>query len=156
MENTTAIPALLPALPEIVMAIGAMALLMYGAFRKNCTAREASFGALGIFLLVAALLIVEPGVAVQTFGGMFVVDGFTRFMKLLILLAAAAALVMSLTYIRREGMDRFEFPVLIMLATLGMFMMVSANGLIALYMGLELQSLALYVVAAFNRDSGRA
>ncbi|MEQ8281173.1 MAG: NADH-quinone oxidoreductase subunit NuoN [Parvibaculum sp.] len=155
MENAMTVPPLLPAFPEILLAVGAMALLMYGVFRKDCTAREASYGALGLFLLVAAFLVVEPGITIHTFGGMFIVDGFAKFMKLLILLAAAAAMVMSLSYVRHEGMDRFEFPVLIVLATLGMFMMVSANGLIALYMGLELQSLALYVIAAFNRDSGR-
>lgn len=150
------VPAFLPALPEIILALGAMALLMYGVFRKGCDARETSFGVLGLFALVGALLIAEPNETVLTFGGTFIVSGFTKFMKLLVLLAAAAAIVMSLTYIRREKMDRFEFPVLIALATLGMFMMVSANGLISLYMGLELQSLALYVIAAFNRDSGRA
>ena len=155
MENAMTVPPLLPAFPEILLAVGAMALLMYGVFRKDCTAREASYGALGLFLLVAVFLVVEPGITIHTFGGMFIVDGFAKFMKLLILLAAAAAMVMSLSYVRHEGMDRFEFPVLIVLATLGMFMMVSANGLIALYMGLELQSLALYVIAAFNRDSGR-
>ncbi|MEQ8326169.1 NADH-quinone oxidoreductase subunit NuoN [Parvibaculum sp.] len=150
------VPAFLPALPEIILALGAMALLMYGVFRKECDARETSFGVLGLFALVGAVLITEPNATVHTFGDTFVVSGFTKFMKLLILLAAAAAIVMSLTYIRREKMDRFEFPVLIALATLGMFMMVSANGLISLYMGLELQSLSLYVIAAFNRDSGRA
>ena len=155
MENAMTVPPLLPAFPEILLAVGAMALLMYGVFRKDCTAREASYGALGLLLLVAVFLVVEPGITIHTFGGMFIVDGFAKFMKLLILLAAAAAMVMSLSYVRHEGMDRFEFPVLIVLATLGMFMMVSANGLIALYMGLELQSLALYVIAAFNRDSGR-
>ena len=155
MENAMTVPPLLPAFPEILLAVGAMALLLYGVFRKDCTAREASYGALGLFLLVAVFLVVEPGITIHTFGGMFIVDGFAKFMKLLILLAAAAAMVMSLSYVRHEGMDRFEFPVLIVLATLGMFMMVSANGLIALYMGLELQSLALYVIAAFNRDSGR-
>ena len=155
MENAMTVPPLLPAFPEILLAVGAMALLMYGVFRKDCTAREASYGALGLFLLVAVFLVVEPGITIHTFGGMFIVDGFAKFMKLLILLAAAAAMVMSLSYVRHEGMDRFEFPVLIVLATLGMFMMVSANGLIALYMGLELQSLALSVIAAFNRDSGR-
>ncbi|MDP1627924.1 NADH-quinone oxidoreductase subunit NuoN [Parvibaculum sp.] len=157
MENAiTSVPDFLPALPEILMAVGAMALLMYGVFRKSCDAHETAYGALALFALVAALLVIEPNASIETFGGMFVVDGFTKFMKLLILLAAAAAMVMSLTFIRREGMDRFEFPVLIVLATLGMFMMVSANGLISLYMGLELQSLSLYVIAAFHRDNTRA
>ncbi|MFN4230214.1 NADH-quinone oxidoreductase subunit NuoN [Parvibaculum sp.] len=154
-QAVTHVPDFLPALPEILMAAGAMALLMWGVFRK-CDARETGIGAIGLLVLVGALLVIEPNAAVQTFGGMFVVDGFTKFMKLLILLAAIAAIIMSFGYIRREKMDRFEFPVLIVLATLGMFMMVSANGLISLYMGLELQSLSLYVIAAINRDNARA
>ena len=154
-QAVTHVPDFLPALPEILMAAGAMALLMWGVFRR-CDARETGIGAIGLLVLVGALLVIEPNAAMQTFGGMFVVDGFTKFMKLLILLAAIAAIIMSFGYIRREKMDRFEFPVLIVLATLGMFMMVSANGLIALYMGLELQSLSLYVIAAINRDNARA
>lgn len=154
-QAVTHVPDFLPALPEILMAAGAMALLMWGVFRR-CDARETGIGAIGLLVLVGALLVIEPNAAMQTFGGMFVVDGFTKFMKLLILLAAIAAIIMSFGYIRREKMDRFEFPVLIVLATLGMFMMVSANGLISLYMGLELQSLSLYVIAAINRDNARA
>jgi NADH-quinone oxidoreductase subunit N len=77
-------------------------------------------------------------------------------MKVLTLIGAAAAVVMSADYIRREGMARFEFPILIVLATIGMMMMISANDLIALYVGLELQSLALYVVAAMNRDNAKS
>lgn len=155
-EAASTVPAILPALPEIVLAVGAMALLMFGVFREGSTARETSIGVLGLFVLVAALIIVEPNEPLLAFGGSFVVDGFTRFMKLLTLIAAGAAIVMSLTFIRREGIDRFEFPILIALATLGMFMMISANGLIALYMGIELQSFALYVIAAFHRDNTRA
>ncbi|MBA4211196.1 MAG: NADH-quinone oxidoreductase subunit N, partial [Parvibaculum sp.] len=155
-EAASSVPAILPALPEMVLAVGAMALLMFGVFREGCTARETAIGVLALFVLVAALLIVEPNEQVLAFGGSFVVDGFTKFMKLLTLAAAGAAVVMSLSFIRREGIDRFEFPILIGLATLGMFMMISANGLIALYMGLELQSFALYVIAAFHRDNTRA
>ncbi len=157
MENVSStVPAFLPALPEILLAVGGMCVLMFGAFRKGASARETSYGALGLFALVAAILLIEPNTSQQAFGGMFVVDGFTRFMKILILVAASAAIIMSLAYIRHEKMDSFEFPVLFVFSTLGMFMMVSANSLIALYMGLELQSLALYVIAAFNRDSARA
>ncbi|MFN3935899.1 MAG: NADH-quinone oxidoreductase subunit N, partial [Parvibaculum sp.] len=155
-DAVSTVPAILPALPEIVLAVGAMALLMFGVFREGCTARETSIGALGLFVLVAALLIVEPNDTLLAFGGSFVVDVFTKFMKLLTLLAAAAAIIMSLNFIKREGIDRFEYPILIALATLGMFMMISANGLIALYMGLELQSFALYVIAALHRDNTRA
>ena len=91
-QAVTHVPDFLPALPEILMAAGAMALLMWGVFRK-CDARETGIGAIGLLVLVGALLVIEPNAAVQTFGGMFVVDGFTKFMKLLILLAAIAAIV---------------------------------------------------------------
>ena len=77
-------------------------------------------------------------------------------MKILVLLGAALTMIMSLGYIEREQMDRFEFPVLMLFATLGMLMMVSANDLISLYLGLELQSLSLYVIAAFRRDTVRS
>ena len=96
---------------------------------------------------------VAPGTAMA---GMFISDAFATFMKSLVLLGSALAILLSLDFIRREGMERFEFPVLILLATVGMMMMVSANDLIALYLGIELQSLALYVIAAFKRDSTRA
>jgi NADH-quinone oxidoreductase subunit N len=90
------------------------------------------------------------------FDGAFIVDPFTKMMKLLTLTGAAGALVLSIDYWRREGGIKFEYPVLVLLATTGMLMMISANDLIALYVGLELQSLALYVVAAFRRDSARS
>jgi NADH-quinone oxidoreductase subunit N len=105
---------------------------------------------------VAGLMVLTQTGKLVTFNGAFVVDGFARFMKVLTLIGAAAAVVMSSDYIRREGIARFEFPILIVLATIGMMMMVSANDLIALYVGVELQSLALYVVAAMNRDDAKS
>lgn len=84
---------------------------------------------------------------------MFVNDAFARFAKVTILVAAAAVLVMGEDFLTRRNLLRFEYPVLVALAALGMMMMVSAGDLMALYMGLELQSLALYVIAAMRRDS---
>jgi NADH-quinone oxidoreductase subunit N len=157
MENAvSSLPAFAPALPEIVMAAGAMLLLMYGVFRKSSSTAEVSWGAVILFIVIAFLIARQGDMHAVTFGGMFVIDPFTRFIKLLVLLAAAASVIMSVTFIRREGMDRFEFPVLMSLAALGMMMMVSANSLIALYLGLELQSLCIYVIAAFNRDSAKS
>jgi len=150
------LPAFSPALPEMLLAAGALLLLMYGVFRKHATARDTAYGALALFAIVCGVLIGQSGGRVATFDGMFVIDGFTKYVKILVLIAAASAIIMSMTFIEREKIDRFEFPVLIVLATLGMFAMVSANSLIALYLGLELQSLALYVIAAFNRDSIRS
>ena len=147
---------LLMALPELFLAVMGMVLLMYGAFRrKNPTAEVLALSVLSV--AVALVLVwVEPQATGTAFGGLFVTDGFTRFMKALVLLGALFTITMSLRYVERENMFRFEFPVLMVFATLGMLMMVSANDLISLYLGLELQSLALYVLAAFRRDTLRS
>jgi NADH-quinone oxidoreductase subunit N len=152
----TALPALAPAYPELWLALSAMALLMFGVFRGDGSTRAVSWLAVLALLIAIALVATQPADTVATFGGLFVADGFGRFAKVLILLGSAFAIVLSLGYNRYERMERFEYPVLILLASTGMMMMVSANDLIALYLGLELQSLSLYVLAAFKRDSGRA
>ena len=152
----TALPALAPAYPELWLALSAMALLMFGVFRGEGSTRLVSWLAVLVLLIGIALVAMQPAESVATFGGLFVADGFGRFAKVLILLGSAFAIVLSLGYNRYERMERFEYPVLILLASTGMMMMVSANDLIALYLGLELQSLSLYVLAAFKRDSGRA
>jgi len=145
-----------PVLPEIVLAIGAMALLMYGVFRGERSA-ETVCGLSMALLAAAALLVMAQGSETQlAFGGAFIVDPFARFLKVLCLIGSAAAILMSITYLREANILKFEFPILIVLATTGMMMMISANGLIALYLGLELQSLSLYVIAAFRRDSLRS
>jgi NADH-quinone oxidoreductase subunit N len=142
--------------PEIVLACLAMALLMAGVFRKGDTSDQVSIGAIVALAIVGVLVMwtgEDKGVA---FNGAFVVDTFGRVMKLLTLFGSAVAIVLSVHFMKREKMVHFEYPILILLATVGMMMMISANSLIALYMGLELQSLALYVVAAINRDSARS
>jgi NADH-quinone oxidoreductase subunit N len=112
---------------------------------------------LAIILLALAGIFVASGEGTTTlFHKSFIVDPFARTLKLLTLAGAAVALLMSVDYWRGAGGVRFEFPVLVLLATTGMLMMISANDLIALYVGLEQQSLALYVVAAFQRDSPRS
>jgi len=147
---------LTPVLAEIWLALAAMGLLMFGAFRGDRATRMIS-GLVVASFIIAFMLIAGPSSATTTtFDGLFVVDDFAIFMKLLVLIGAGLTLIMSLGFIRRENMERFEFPVLLLLATLGMMMMVSANDLMSLYVGLELQSLALYVVAAFQRDSLRS
>ena len=154
--NPTPLPALMPALPEGWLAVAAMALLMLGVFRGNSATRLVawlSVAALGVALV---MVVAAPSGPTVTFSGMFIVDDFARFMKVLVLLGSGLAIVMSLGYIRHQNIERFEYPVLIVLATLGMAMMISANDLMSLYLGLELQSLALYVVAAFRRDSARS
>ncbi len=144
------------AAPEIFLAITAMALLMIGVFRGNQSTRLLSWLAVAAFAVTLLMVLRAPMESSVSFAGMYVADSFTGFVKAMVLIAAAGGLIMSLGYIKEEGMNRFEYPVLFVLATLGMMMMVSANDLIALYMGIELQSLALYVVAAFKRDSLRS
>jgi NADH-quinone oxidoreductase subunit N len=145
------------ALPELFLAAAGLALLMVGVFhRQDATPRIAWLSVLA--LIVTAVLVLRGGPAGNeaAFNNLYVIDRFAVFLKVLVLAASAFAIIMSLDYIRREGMQRFEYPVLILFATVGMMMMLSASDLISLYIGLELQSLALYVVAAFQRDSVRS
>jgi NADH-quinone oxidoreductase subunit N len=147
------LPDFVPALPELLLAAGGMALLMIGVFSKRNSMGLVSSGA--VALLLGALVWVKLGGTghVETFSGMFVADGFTRFVKMLVLLAAALSVVMSRNYLRDQKLELFEYPVLVVFATLGMLMMISANDMMSLYIGLELQSLCLYVLAAIRRDS---
>ena len=143
--------------PEIILAGGAMALLMLGVFMKEERAGKLVY-LLSILLLlvtaVAALLWTGPeGYA---FNGAFVFDSLAKFSKVAIAIVAAVALILAQPYLQAEKLLKLEYPILALLAVTGMMMMVSANDLIAMYMGIELQSLALYVLAAFNRDSLRA
>src|SRR5271157_173633 len=151
-----ALPDFLPALPEMVLAAGAMALLILGAWRGEGSTRLVSWLAIGVLLLV--LLITELGGGERRVGfyGMFVTDAFALFTKALVLVGSAVTILISMRYDEEQGIARFEFPVLVLLASTGMMVMISANDLITLYVGLELQNLALYVVAAFNRDSVRS
>jgi NADH-quinone oxidoreductase subunit N len=147
------LPDLLPALPEMFLVCSAMALLMVGAFRGEGSTRLVSWLAVAA-LLVCMVFVAHTGTERRVaLHGLFITDGFAIFMKTLVLIGSAASIVMSMAYNERERIARFEFPVLILLATTGMMMMISADDLISLYIGLELQSLALYVVAAFKRDT---
>jgi NADH-quinone oxidoreductase subunit N len=150
------VPDLLPALPEIVTVCAAMALLLIGVFRGEHSARFVSWLAVLVLIVVIYVAISGGGDRRVGFSGLFVVDGFGLFMKVLVLIGSAASIILAMAYNEREGIARFEFPVLILLATTGMMVMISANDLISLYLGLETQSLALYVLAAFNRDSIRS
>ena len=144
--------------PEIVLVVGAMVLLMLGVFRPESDREAEIIGwlAMGVLGLAAWLVLAQTSDRQTLFEGGFVVDGFGRFMKGLTLAASAGALLLSFDYMRETRSQRFEYPVLVLLATAGMMMMISANDLIALYLGLELQNLALYVVAAIRRDDVRS
>jgi NADH-quinone oxidoreductase subunit N len=143
------------ATPELIIAIGALALLMVGVYsgpRANSTVTGL---AVAILIGAGAWMLLFGGEG-KAFGNSFVSDPFARFMKFLTLTGSVVTLIMSVGFAKAEKFDKFEYPVLIMLATLGMMLMISANDMIALYLGFELQSLALYVVAAINRDSLRS
>jgi NADH-quinone oxidoreductase subunit N len=143
-------------LPEVVLASLAMALLMYGVFKKGDANDHVTMGAIISLALVAALVIFSSEGKVTAFGGAFIVDTFARVMKVMALFGSAIAIVLSTHFMKRAKMARFEYPILVMLASTGMMMMISANDLISLYVGLELQSLSLYVVAAIDRDSAKS
>ncbi|MBT5073643.1 MAG: NADH-quinone oxidoreductase subunit NuoN [Kordiimonadaceae bacterium] len=152
---TEIFPNLEIAYGEIFLSIGALTLLMVGVFKKD-SVNLVSWLAVGFMGVALALTVMYGAGQHYTFSNLFVADGFTQFMKILVLVAAALAVIMSREFFKLEGDDRFEFPVLLVLATVGMMVMVSANDLMSLYMGIELQSLSLYVLAAFKRDSERS
>ncbi len=141
-------------LPEILLSLYVMAVLLLAVYtQKDKLAPMLVWLTAGIMTLLGIWIASQGPVTHVAFGGMFVDDAFARFSKVLILLSAAAVLVMGQEYMSRRGMLRFEYPLLVTLSVVGMMVMVSAGDLMALYMGLELQSLALYVVAALRRDS---
>ncbi|MDR9394179.1 MAG: NADH-quinone oxidoreductase subunit NuoN [Roseovarius sp.] len=144
-------------LPEIVLSVYAMAALLLTAYTgKDRMAGMLVWLTAALFTLMALWIGATAGGTRTAFGGMFNDDGFARFAKVTILLSAAAVLVMGQEYMARRKILRFEYPLLVALAAVGMMMMVSAGDLMALYMGLELQSLALYVVASLRRDSAKS
>ncbi|PZO76765.1 MAG: NADH-quinone oxidoreductase subunit NuoN [Mesorhizobium amorphae] len=141
--------------PELFLAIAAMALLMIGTFAGRSAVTLVTSLAV-IVLAVAAVWVAGFAPEGLGFGGSFANDGFARFAKVLALAGSAVTLIMSVGFARRAGFAAFEYPVLVVLCTLGMLIMISANDMLVLYLGLELQSLAIYVLAAFNRDSLRS
>ena len=154
------VPNLIPILPELFLACVAMALLLLGVFQKEeerqKTATLISYLAVISLGLTFILVIMLSGRKMLAFDGMFTTDLFAAFFKELVLFASAISLVISQRYLNAQQIARFEYPILVLFASLGMMLMISANSLIALYLGLELQSLALYVLAAFQRDETRS
>ncbi len=142
------------ALPEIVLAVIGLAILVFGVLRKQDNVLLCTMLTVGGFL--AAGLLVLNGTRGGGFNGQFLADSFAAFNKVLILAGASLAVILSLDFNDKQGIGRFEFPVLVLFATVGMMIMVSASNLMTLYLGLELQSLALYVLAAFARDDLRS
>jgi NADH-quinone oxidoreductase subunit N len=153
MSFETAGYQLLPVMPEMVLALGAMALLMLGAFRGQGTTALVTGLAVCLLIVTGVLVLTLPAGKLVTFGGSFIVDDFARFLKIVALIGSVATLVLSVEFLSDPSGRIFEYSILVLLSTLGMMVLISAGDLIALYLGLELMSLALYVVAASNRDN---
>ncbi|WP_027580668.1 NADH-quinone oxidoreductase subunit NuoN [Bradyrhizobium sp. Ai1a-2] len=145
-----------PVLPELVLAVGSMVLLMIGAYRGQGTTRLVTTLATLLLILTGVLILMLPSGKLVTFGGSFIVDDFARFLKILALIGSAATLILSTEFLSDPSRRIFEYSILVLLSTLGMMVLISAGDLIALYLGLELMSLALYVVAASHRDNAKS
>ena len=143
--------------PEVFLSLYAMlALVVFVYSGKDKYGALSIWLTSGVFLLLAAIIGLSSAPGTNSFNGMFVDDNFARFAKVVILLSAATVLVMGQDYAAKHDMLKFEYPLLVALSVVGMMVMVSAGSLLTLYMGLELQSLALYVIAAFRRDSAKS
>ncbi len=150
-------------LPEIILAVLGLAMLMIAAFRGDRQGIALTNIALvGVAVALISLRWVAPtditevagrAPSLTSFGGLYAVDDFAGFLKVLILLAVALTLILTVAFLKSEDFTRSEYPVLMVFATLGMLIMVSANNMLMLYIGLEMQSLSLYVLAAIRRDS---
>ena len=149
--------SILTAGPELVLTIGSLLTLMLGTFLGQDKAlKPLTYVAVLILGIAGWAVLKAPAETVIAFDGLYIADSFSAFLKVLILAAAAASMLLALPYLAESRTGRFEYPVLLMLATLGMTMMVSANDLLSLYVGLELQSLAAYVLAAFHRGEAKS
>jgi NADH-quinone oxidoreductase subunit N len=141
-------------LPALVLGLGGMALLTIAVLIKRDTSAPVTYAVLLLFVVAAILTCYQPDGFI--FGGLLKISGFSRFADLLVYLGAAAALLLSLDYNRQQKIARFEFPILVAFSVLGMIVMISAADLMTLYVGFELQSLALYICAATDRDNLRS
>ena len=140
-------------LPEVILAVSAMALLMLGTYGGgDKQAVLINWLVAGLLFVLGLWIMLDPSEG-EAFNGAFIADGFAQYTKVLMLWSAAIILVLARDFLQKRELLKFEFPILIALSVVGMMIMVSAGDLMSLYMGLELQSLSLYVVAAFRRDS---
>ncbi len=142
-------------LPEIFLSISILSILMIGVFIKNSFNLITKLSIL--ILIVSSIIIINSGnISVKIFSDSFIRDQFTDFIKLLIIFASVFVLFFSQEFIKESKINKFEYPIIILLSILGMFFMVSSNDLILFYLGLELQSLSLYILAAIDRDNIRS
>ncbi|ODT74067.1 MAG: NADH-quinone oxidoreductase subunit N [Pelagibacterium sp. SCN 64-44] len=154
-SDITDFASLAPAYPELLMALGALVLILVGVVVNKEKSGLVNWLAI-LLLVVTGLLVVVQQADGIIFNGLFIADSFARYMKVLVMGGAALALILGLSNAEENGLHKYEYAILAVLATLGMMVMVSANDLMSLYVGLELQSLALYVMAAIKRDDSRA
>jgi NADH-quinone oxidoreductase subunit N len=145
------------ALPELVLAGGALAIVLIGAFLGDKQARFITYLCVATLISAGALAITNaPDAPVVIFSGSYVADTFGAYAKMIIALTAIASLLLSVDYLAEKKLERPEFPILALLSALGMFIMVSSHDMIALYIGVEMQSLCLYVLAAYARDDAKS
>lgn len=142
--------------PEIVLASGTIVLLLIGVIRGDRAFRGLCWAAVLLFVLTALTIVDDRGGSMLAWNDLYIADSLSSFLKLLLLAATGATLLMSIAPLTRLGIARFEYPILILLALLGMFIMVSAHNMLTLYVGLELMSLASYVLASFHRDNDQS
>jgi NADH-quinone oxidoreductase subunit N len=152
MNQALPFPALQALYPEILLVVGAMALLMLGVFRGDRSTGAVSGFAVLLLVCAGVLIGLQDG-STAAFNGSFVSDAFARFLKIVVLIGSAATIILATEFLSAPERQRYEFSVLIVLASAGMMMLISAADLIALYLGLELMSLSLYVIAALDRDN---
>ncbi len=156
MNDLLDLPSIWPILPELVLVVGAMVLLMFGVMRGDRSTPTVCGLAIVLLVVAGGLLVMQPAAKVVAFHGSFVLDSYARFLKILALAGSAVTILLSIEFLSLPGRQKFEYPVLILLSTTGMLVLVSAADVIALYLGLELMSLALYVIAAIDRDNVRS
>tara|TARA_B100000965_G_scaffold143966_1_gene119910 strand:- start:612 stop:2021 length:1410 start_codon:yes stop_codon:yes gene_type:complete len=142
-------------LPELFLSISLLFLLMIGVFIKK-SFKLVNFLTIIILIFSAAIVINQSGHVITIFNGSFIVDPFSNFMKILTLLACSFVLLSSKEYLKINKIDKIEYPILILGSVLGMIIMISAYDLIVFYLGLELQSICLYILASFKRDDERS
>ena len=140
-------------LPEIFISISLMLFLIIGVFKKNSALLVYNFSIISLILLLALLINLAPSANVFLFGSSYVIDNLSNFMKIIMVGSGIFVLLTSSKYLKLTNIFKIEYPVLILSSMLGMMVMISSNDLIVFYMGLELQSLALYVLASFNREN---
>lgn len=156
MSHSFISPDLSTAFPHIFLALLALMIMIFGVSRKDEDYETVNNLSIFTLLAVAGVILRFSNNEMEGFGGLFVTDTYAAIMQIMVLLGAAVALLMAPRYIERERIMRFEYPVLVMFSTLGMMVMITANDLMTLYLGLELQSLPLYVLAAMQRDTVRS